>query len=64
MLKIFRCRRSSLALIGMILITGLGAYLRVDVTGAISVICLSVAAANASQAIGEKLVEGKKPTQE
>ena len=59
MLKIFSCRRSSIALIGMCLTTFLGAYLHVDVTGALSVICLSVAAANSAQAIGEKFGEKK-----
>lgn len=59
MLKIFKCRRSSLALVGMILMTALGAYLKVDVTGSLAMVVLAVAAANASQAIGEKVTAKK-----
>ena len=64
MIKIFSCRRSSIALIGMLILLGLGMYLRVDTSGAISVICLSIAAANASQAIGEKFASNKTPKEE
>lgn len=57
--KLFQCRRSSLALIGMILLTALGAYLKVDTSGSIAMVVLSVAAANAGQAVGEKMVNKK-----
>lgn len=63
MLKIWNCRRSSLALIGMILLTALGVYLKVDTSGAIAMVVLSVAAANAGQAVGEKITS-KPPKQD
>lgn len=59
MFKILRCRRSSLALIGMILLTVLGIHLRVDTSGAIAMVCMGVAAANASEGIVAKVKEKK-----
>lgn len=50
MLKIFSCRRSSIALIGMVLLSALGAYLKVDTSGSIAMIVMGIAAANASEA--------------
>lgn len=47
MKKIFTCRRSSLALIGMVALFFLGLYKGLDVSMAISGIVLSVAGANA-----------------
>ena len=51
MLGIFRCRRSSIALIGMILLAGLGMYLKVDTSGSIAMIAMGVAAANSAEKI-------------
>lgn len=55
MLKIFKCRRSSLGLIGMVLIAALGVHLKIDTSGAIALVCLSVAAANASEGMAAKI---------
>lgn len=55
MRKLWSCRRSMLALIGMLLMAGIGLYLKVDTSGAIAMVVLSVSAANAGQAIGEKI---------
>jgi hypothetical protein len=48
MRKIFNCRRSSLALIGMA-ICGAGLYHGMDTSPAIAAICIGVAGANAYQ---------------
>lgn len=56
MLKIFQCRRSSLALIGILCLTFLGAHVGMDISGiamAISTAIASVAASNAWQKRGE-----------
>jgi len=55
MFKIFKCRRSSIAFIGMLLLTGLGCYLKVDTSGSIAMIAMAIAAANASEVVGTKL---------
>ena len=47
MLKIFSCRRSSIALIGISVLTFLGYTKGIDVSMAISGICLAVAGSNA-----------------
>lgn len=47
MVKIFKCRRSSLALIGMVLLFALGICKGADVALAIAGICGAVAGANA-----------------
>jgi hypothetical protein len=59
MWKIFKCRRSSLALLAMALLTGMGCYLKVDTSGAIAMIAMGVAASNASQAVGESFAAKK-----
>jgi hypothetical protein len=46
MRKIFSCRRSSIALIGMILLTALGIINGIDVSLAITGIVASIAGAN------------------
>ena len=46
MLKIFSCRRSSLALIGMIIL-GVAMWSGQDTSQAIAMICIGVAGANA-----------------
>lgn len=51
MIKIFKCRRSSLALIGMILLFALGFFKAIDVAGAISAITMAVAASNAYEKV-------------
>ena len=47
MKKIFKCRRSSLALIGMGLLFILGLYKSMDVAMGIAAICAGVAGSNA-----------------
>ena len=47
--KILNCRRSSLALIGMLLLTILGIFKQVDVASSIAAICMAVAVSNAYQ---------------
>lgn len=54
MKKIFTCRRSSLALIGMFLLTALAVVNKVDTSGSIAAIVLAVAAANAYENKGNK----------
>ena len=54
MLKIFTCRRSSIAFIGICVLTFLGYTKGMDVAMAISGICLAVAGSNAAQRVGEK----------
>lgn len=49
MIKIFKCRRSSLALIGMTFLTYLGVKVGLDVSTAIGMVCMGVAGANAYQ---------------
>lgn len=51
MLKLFKCRRSSLALIGMGLLTYLGIHNNLDVSLAIAGIIASVAGANSAEAV-------------
>ena len=51
MKKILNCRRSSLALIGMLLLFGLGYFKAVDVAGAISAITMAVAVSNAYEKV-------------
>ena len=59
MKKIFQCRRSSLALIGMCLLTFLGIRLQVDVSGSIAMIVMGIAAANAGEAAVGKIKENQ-----
>lgn len=59
MWKIFKCRRSSLAVLGMVILAGLGAYLKVDTSGAIAMIVMGVAVSNAGQAVGESIIAKK-----
>jgi hypothetical protein len=54
MLKLFKCRRSSLALIGMCLLAYLGIHNNTDVSLAIAGICGAVAGANAFEKRGVK----------
>lgn len=59
MLKIFSCRRSSLALIGMVIL-GVAMWSGIDTSGAISMICIGVAGSNAAEkAMIEKFKEKK-----
>jgi hypothetical protein len=53
MLKIFKCRRSSLALIGMACLTWIGLKNGTDVSLAIAGIVAGVAASNAYQGKGK-----------
>ncbi len=53
MKEIFSCRRSSLALIGM-LILGAAMWSGQDTSSAISMICIGVASANAYEKKGDK----------
>jgi hypothetical protein len=55
MFKIFHCRRSSLALIGIICLTSLGLVKDVDVALAITGIVTAVAAANSWQKKGSRV---------
>jgi hypothetical protein len=52
MIKLWKCRRSSLAVIGMLILAGLGAFKGMDVAMAISTICVGVAGANAFEKRG------------
>jgi hypothetical protein len=52
MLEIFRCRRSSLALLGMIILGG-AMYSGQDTSQAIAMICMGVAGANAFEKRGK-----------
>lgn len=47
MKKIFSCRRSSLGLIGMLLLFLIGILNKTDVSNSLAMICMGVAAANA-----------------
>lgn len=49
MIKIFSCRRSSIALIGMLLLTIIGLKTGVDVSAPLAAICIGIAGANAYQ---------------
>ena len=60
MLRIFSCRRSSIALIGVSVLTFLGYTKGLDVSMAISGIVLAVAGSNAAQKIGEARSNNKK----
>lgn len=50
MKRIFACRRSSLALIAMLLLSGIALKNGADVASAIAMICMGVAGANAYEA--------------
>lgn len=52
MLEIFKCRRSSLALLGMIIL-GAAMYSGQDTSQAIAMICMGVAGANAFEKRGK-----------
>lgn len=54
MIKIWNCRRSSLALLGMVIL-GAAMWSGHDTSGAIAMICIGVAGSNAA----EKAVIGK-----
>jgi hypothetical protein len=47
MMKILKCRRSSLALLGMIALSGISLVKGIDTSAAIAAICIGVAGANA-----------------
>lgn len=49
MKKIWDCRRSSLALIGMVIL-GIGLYFGKDTSSAIAAVCIGVAGANSYEA--------------
>jgi len=53
MKEIFSCRRSSLALIGM-LILGAAMWSGIDTSGSIAMICIGIASANAYEKKGDK----------
>lgn len=53
MKKIFSCRRSSLALLGM-LILGAGLFSGHDTSGSIAAICIGIAGANSYEASRSK----------
>lgn len=55
MKKIFECRRSSLALLGMIIL-GVGLYFGKDTSNAIAAICIGIAGANSYE---KSKIEGK-----
>ncbi len=61
MKQIFSCRRSSLALIAMVILAGLSAYLKIDMSGSIAMIAMGVAVANAGQAAAAKFANKDKP---
>jgi hypothetical protein len=66
MIKIWNCRRSSLAIIAIGCLTFLGAYVGEDVSGiavAISGVVASVAAANSYQKAKEKQYSGGQTTE-
>lgn len=46
MIQIFKCRRSSLAFIGMVIL-GFGLYFGKDTSASIAAICIGIAGANA-----------------
>lgn len=52
MLQIFKCRRSSLALIGMVIL-GVAMWSGQDTSQAIALICMGVAGANAYEKKGK-----------
>ena len=52
MLKIFKCRRSSLALLGMIIL-GAAMFSGQDTSQAIALICIGVAGSNAYEKKGK-----------
>lgn len=47
MKQILNCRRSAIALIGMVLLFIIGIWNKADVAGSIAMICMGVAGANA-----------------
>ena len=51
MIKIFKCRRSSLALIGIFLLFLLGYTKSADVTASMATIIMAIAGANAYEAV-------------
>lgn len=53
MKKLFSCRRSSLALIGMVIL-GAGMFSGVDTSNAIAAVCIGVAGANAFEKKGNE----------
>jgi hypothetical protein len=48
--KIVACRRSVVAIIGMVCCTAIAVVVGVDTSGAVAMICMGVAGANAAQA--------------
>lgn len=61
MIKIFSCRRSSLALIGMAIL-GVGLFSGQDTSAAIAMICMGIAGSNAAEKalVAKSQSEGKK----
>lgn len=53
MIEIFKCRRSSLALIGMVIL-GAAMWSGQDTSSAIAMICMGIAGANAYEKKGSK----------
>jgi hypothetical protein len=54
MKHVFKCRRTFIAVLGMICLTWLGLAVKAEVAGAIATIVLAVAGANASEKILKK----------
>ena len=55
MIKLMNCRRTFIAFVGIVCLTGLGLYLGVsDVAGPISVIAIGLSASNAYQGKSDK----------
>ena len=54
MKKLFNCRRSLLAMFGMLCLTSMALLKGMDTSSAIAAVTMAVAAANAAQAIGAK----------
>ena len=50
MMRILKCRRSSLALLGMIALSGISLFKGIDTSSAIAAICMGIAGANAYEA--------------
>lgn len=59
---LFECRRTFLALIGILCITFLSYYLHIDMSGAIAMIVMGVAGANAAQGALETKFNSSKPS--
>lgn len=53
MKSLFSCRRSSLALIGMVIL-GVGMFSGIDTSNSIAMVCIGVAGANAYEKKGNK----------